>query len=256
MSDKVAVVTGGASGIGLATVRRLASDGVRVVIGDLSDAHELAADIDGAFQKTDVSDETQVEALMQAALDKFGRLDIAFNNAGVSLGGDPVWRSDAEKYRRSFEINVLGTVFGIKHAALRMKSGASIINNASVAGVIGHPGYGAYSAAKFGVVGVTRTAAIELGPRGIRVNAVLPGHIETPMILNDPGGAEFIHEFQRFGAPLGRPGQPEEVAELVAFLATEASSFITGQAIAIDGGLTAGVSQALVEQAAGGPLFG
>ena len=235
LENKVAVITGGAGGIGGATVRRFAQAGAKVVIADVSDASELAEEVAGIFVPTDVSDEEQVKALMDRAVAEYGRLDVAINNAGKGTGGGPIRNLSPDTIRASFDTNALGAAWGIKHAASHMEEGGAIINTASLAGLQGMYGSVAYVAAKFAVVGITKTAALELAGRGIRVNCVCPGNIATRM----GAGPQFAAVTDAM-TPLRRAGKPEEVAALFHFLASDDCPYITGQAICIDGGMTAG----------------
>ena len=237
LEGKVAVITGGAGGIGQATVRRFARAGARVVVADVNDAQALAEEVAGLFVQTDVSDEAQVEALMNTAASAHGRIDVVINNAGIPAGGAAIADVAADDVRRSFGTNALSVVYGIKHAVPHMQEGGAIINTASLAGLQGMYGSGPYVAAKFAVVGITKTAALELAGRGIRVNCVCPGNIDTPM-----GASPEFAAVTNAMTPLGRPGRPEEVAALFHFLASDDCPYITGQAISIDGGMTAGPS--------------
>lgn len=252
LDGKVAVVTGGASGIGLATARRFAAAGARVVIGDRTDAASIASGIGGIAVRADVSAEDDVARLMRTASERFGAIDIAINNAGV---GTTEWLPDMteEALDHNLDVNFKGAVWGVKHGARFMGDGGSIVNTASIAALFGSPGYAAYAASKAAIVSVTKTAALELAPRRIRVNCVCPGTVDTPMSEGDDVELEMaiadkIH-------PLGRIAQPEEIAALFHYLASDESSFVTGQAIAIDGGMSAGSGLAtwsvLYEQASG-----
>jgi 3alpha(or 20beta)-hydroxysteroid dehydrogenase len=249
------VVTGGASGIGRATAVRFAEAGARIVIGDRNDASPLAKEIDGVAVQADVAIEDDVARLMQTAAGRFGRIDVAINNAGV---GTTEWLPDMheEALDLNIDTNFKGAVWGIKHAPRFMGDGGSIVNTASVAALFGSPGYAAYAASKAALVSVTKTAALELAPRRIRVNCVCPGTVDTPMSEGDDvevemAIAEDIH-------PLGRIAQPEEIAALFHYLASDESAFVTGQAIAIDGGMSAGSGlgswSVLYEKATGSPL--
>jgi len=240
--DKVAVVTGGVSGIGLAIAERFARAGADIVIADVADGSALAAKLGGLFVQTDVSEEEQVKELMQRVHDTYGKLDIIVNNAGVF--GDYVKLVDSHKkdFDLTYSVNTLGVVHGIKHAVPFMREGGSIVNISSVAGRQGAMYLGPYVASKWAIIGITKTAALELGTRKIRVNAVCPSSVDTPMARAE--GGEALLNMESLQVPLGRIAQPEEVAALVHFLASDDSSFINGQAINIDGGFTAGVSEA------------
>ena len=250
LSDKVAVITGGASGIGLATARRFVAAGATVVVGDLSDATDIATELGGTYIKTDVADENAVEALLQAAVDHHGRLDIVLNNAGIAIGDGFITEQELDAYVETFKVNVLGVVHGLKHAPARMTRGGVIINKASLAGLIGFPGFGAYESSKWAVVGLTKTAAIELGPVGIRVNAVCPSGVETPMLTPDNAPAEEMAVIA-YGQIINRTATAEEVAAAIHFLASDDASYITGLALPLDGGMMAGPSLPMIDLAMG-----
>jgi len=237
LAGKVAVVTGGASGIGEATARRFARAGARVVIGDLADATAIAKEIGGIAVRTDVCREAQVERLLESAVRELGRLDVLVNNAGGGAGGFLATLTE-QQLDATLSVNLKGVVWGIKHAAPRIVDGGSIMSTASVAGLMGTPSYGSYVASKAAIIGITKTAALELAPRAVRVNCVCPGTIDTPMARAEEGEVEY--RLAGLLHPLGRMGQPEEVAALFHFLASDESAFITGQAIAIDGGMSTG----------------
>lgn len=247
LRDKVAVVTGGGSGIGLATARRFVAAGAKVVVADRRDSATLAESFGADFVQTDVSKEEDVAHLMSYAATNHKRIDIAVNNAGF-FHGAMLSETTTETLEKHWRPNLLGVVYGIKHAAAHMLRGGSIINTCSIAGLIGMPTYGAYVASKFAVLGVTKTAAIELASRGIRVNCVCPGSIDTPMAQQ--GDAEAEIRVVKTLAPLGRLGKPEEVAALMHFLAADDCSYITGEAIVIDGGWLAGPSIAAFDRLA------
>lgn len=246
LEGKIAVVTGAASGIGLATVKRFAKAGAKVVIADITESSDLAREIGGLFIKTDVTQEDQVKALMDTTAETYGRIDIVINNAGGGEGSGPnfIPYLPAEDFEAGYKLNLMGVVFGIKHAADHMTGGGSIVNTSSVAGYQGAPTYAPYVASKAAVIGVTRTAAIELAARNIRVNCVCPGTVDTPMAYGDEANAEL--KIATMMMPLGRLCKPEEVAALFHFLVADDCSFISGQAICIDGGMTAGISMGLV----------
>lgn len=250
LNGRVAVVTGAASGIGAATARSLAKSGAEVVIVDAADGRELAAELGGCFIRADVSDEQQVASLMAAAAEATGRIDYCVNNAGIGTSAALIDTS-ADDLARNIGVNTGGTLYGIKHAAGFMEAGGAIVNTASLAAVIGLPGLAAYSASKAGVVALTRVAALELGPRGIRVNAVCPSSVDTPMLASQPGGDVEVAVTSGASA-LGTLLKPENVASVIEFLLTDASAGLTGQAIALDAGVTAGLSLGLIDAFASG----
>lgn len=243
IADRVAIVTGGASGIGKATAEVFAQEGAKVVIGDLSDSEgeKIAKDIGGMFVATDVRDPKQIEELVRTAVDKFGGLDIMFNNAGIGVTS-PLLEHSEELYSDTIRIDLDGVFFGLKSAGKVMvaQKRGSIINTASVAGIRGSVGLSAYNAAKHGVVGLTRNAALEFASAGVRVNCVCPGIIDTPLVARAFGATEEIREMMHRFHPLGRMGKPVEIAKCVLFLASDDASFVTGHALVVDGGITAG----------------
>lgn len=245
---RVAVVTGGASGIGRATVERFLADGARVVFGDLNrDNGEavvaaLSADqaVRARFVVTDVAEEHDVAALVGAAVEQFGRLDVLFNNAGVGGAFGPITEIDVDAWDRTFAVLVRSVFLGTKHAArvmIAQGEGGAIVNTASVAGLGGGGGPVAYSAAKSSVVNLTCTTAVELAPHGIRVNAVCPGLILTPLAVGR--NQEQIVAAVAPAQPWPESGQPADIAGLVTYLASDDARFVTGEAIRADGGLLA-----------------
>ena len=242
----VAIVTGGGSGIGRATVLRLVTDGYRVVIADLHEANAEAVAREAALiepertvvVRVDVREEADVAHLAEVARDAFGRVDALVNNAGVGGAFGDVTEVAVEDWDFTFDVLVRGVFLGIKHVLPLMPDGASLINVASVAAFNGSSGGMAYSAAKAAVVGLTKVAAVELGPRSIRVNAVAPGGIRTPL-LETGTTADALDRTLPHGQLLPRWGQPEDIAAAIAFLAGPDSTFITGETLLSDGGLVA-----------------
>lgn len=246
-SGKVALVTGGGTGIGKAAALAYARRGAAVVIGNRDEAAGLAtvelirrSGARAEFRRTDVARPGDIESLVGLALERFGRLDFAFNNAGVEGRVGPFVESQEEDFDRVFGINVKGVWRAMRAqipAMLRSAGGRGvIINNSSVAGHVGFPGAAIYVASKHAVEGLTKTAAVELAKTGVRVNTVNPGPIQTPMFDRFTGGnADPIAAM----VPMGRVGTPEEVAGAVIFLSSDAASYITGQHLTIDGGFTA-----------------
>src|SRR3954449_5406416 len=246
-SGKVALVTGAAAGMGLATARAFAEAGAAVVLADFKeDAVKAAvADLVAAGQKAiavrcDVADDAQVEAMVDRAVSEFGRLDAAFNNAGVMARIAPTAESTREEWDRVVGVNLRGVWVCMKHELRQMerqKSGA-IVNNASVGALTGNPGIGSYIASKHGVVGLTRTAALEYVKHGIRVNAVNPGLIDTQVAREVVAGDEQAYADIAKNVPIGRAGRPEEIAATVLWLCSSAASYVVGQALTVDGGMT------------------
>lgn len=238
LGGKVAVVTGGASGIGLATARRFVAEGAQVVIGDLDEGRlaEAEAELGDAVlgRRCDVRLEAEVEALAAAAEERFGGLHIAFANAGIGSIA-PVTDVDVAEWMRVIEVNLLGPLLTVKHAARRMGEGGSIVMTASLNAVQPGPGMSAYCCSKAGLAMLAQVAALELGPKGIRVNAVGPGLVHTA--LTDPMWLvpSIVEEFAE-NAPLAGDTTPDDVANLVTFLASDESSSISGTLQLIDGG--------------------
>jgi NAD(P)-dependent dehydrogenase (short-subunit alcohol dehydrogenase family) len=249
LNGKVAIITGAASGMGRATAVRFAGEGAKIVIADLNkeggdatarDCRENGSD--AVFQKTDVSTEVDVKAAVDRAVKEFGRLDIIYNNAGLGGAVGPIEQIEMENWNRTMGILLTGVFLGIKHAIpeMRKAGGGSIISTASIAGIQGYAGIHAYSAAKAGVINLTRSAATELAKDKIRVNCICPGGINTPLIYgNIPGGENTAAQFLSKMQPMQREGRPDDIANMALFLASDESEWITGAAMVVDGGYTA-----------------
>ena len=248
MAGGVALVTGAASGIGRAAAGAFARAGARVVVSDVAaNAGEAVAaairesEGEAVFVPCDVSKPREVEALVARTVEAFGRLDFAFNNAGIEGETAQTAECTEANWDRVLAVNLKGVWLCMREEIPRMlaRGGGAIVNCSSVAGVVGFAGIAAYAAGKHGVIGLTRTAALEYATRGIRVNAVCPGVIRTPMVERFTGGeAEAEARLVAF-EPRGRMGTPEEVAAAVVWLCSDAASFVTGHAMVVDGGLVA-----------------
>ena len=236
LSGKVALISGAARGQGAAHVRAFLEEGARVVFGDI--LHEEGDDLahalgsDARYVPLDVRDDTQWHAAVHTAVDAFGHLDVLVNNAGVLVAGDLETMDDAT-WSLPIDVNLTGTFRGIRAALpeLRRSAPGSIVNVSSTAGIMGFPGMAAYNASKFGLRGLTRVAALELAPVGIRVNSVHPGNVATPMI-------DHLDDFAQ--VPQLRAADPGEISPLIIYLASDESSFVTGSEFVIDGGESAG----------------
>lgn len=245
LQGKVALVTGAGGGIGRAAALAFARSGAAVLVSDVNDDGGaetvdliLAAGGRAAYQRCDVSDGAQVKAMVAAAVDGFGRLDCAFNNAGINVLGKDEYLD--ENWDRSVEINLKGVMLCMREEAEVMlrRGGGAIVNTASINGLVGNPSQPAYTATKHGVIGLTRHGALRWAKAGIRVNTVCPGVIETAMtapLIAHPDMKKVIDAM----TPMGRMGQAAEVAEAVVWLCSDAASFVTGHPMVIDGGATA-----------------
>jgi len=254
LDGKVAIITGGASGIGEGTVRLFTAEGARVLIADVQDdaGRRVAAELGerAAYVHVDVRDESQVSAAIAAAVERWGRLDCLFNNAGAAGVAGGIEAISSAGFDDTIALLLRAVLFGMKHAApvMRRQGSGSIVSTASVAGVIGGWGPHVYSAAKAAVIQLTRSVALELGPDGVRVNCICPGGIATPIFATSLGlppeaigpSVNLMKGALAYMHPIGRSGLPEDIAQAALWLASDESSFVTGQAIAVDGGLTAG----------------
>ena len=250
LDGKVAVITGGAPGMGEATTKLFVGEGAQVVIGDVQreKAQALADSLgdDCVAVEADVSSSEDVQALVRTALSEFGGIDVMYNNAGIGGGEGPIHECSEEMFDRIIAVDLKAVWLGMKHALPHLieRGGGSIITTASISGLVGMPGQGAYGSAKGGVLQLTRVCAIEYADRGIRANSICPGGILTPLLWNNPALSQPRDpaELERALAgaqPIQRAGQPEDIANAALWLASDDSSFVTGQQIVVDGGWTA-----------------
>jgi NAD(P)-dependent dehydrogenase (short-subunit alcohol dehydrogenase family) len=250
LDGKVAVITGAGSGIGRASAVRFASEGATVVIADLNPrgGEETVAECKKAggravFHRVDVTVEADIKAAVDRAAAEFGKLNVIFNNAGLAGAVGKIEETTAENWDRTLAILLRAMFLGMKYAVpeMRKAGGGSIISTASIAGLRGGAGPHAYSAAKAAVINLTRSVALEVGKDRIRVNCICPGGINTPLIFNNvPGGYEVADRLLKTIQPIPRSGGPADIAAMAAFLASDDAEWITGTAMVVDGGLTAG----------------
>jgi NAD(P)-dependent dehydrogenase (short-subunit alcohol dehydrogenase family) len=245
---KVALVTGGGSGIGRATAVAFAREGAKVVIADRNvqrgeETVSMICDTGGtaSFRRTNVSVAAEIKALVEYIIMTYGRLDLAFNNAGIEGDVKPLADQTEANFDAVMDINVKGVWLSMKYEIPRMleQGGGAIVNSSSVAGVVGFPAIGIYAASKHAVVGLTKTAALEYSAQGIRINAVSPGAIDTEMIDRLADGLNVKKDDLTTFHPIGRLGRVEEVAEAVLWLCSSKASFVTGHTLIVDGGFTA-----------------
>ena len=247
LDGKVAIITGGASGMGEATARLFVSEGARVVIGDVQreKGEALAASLGAAcaYANVDVTSSEDVRGLVKTAVDRFGRLDVMYNNAGIAGAEGPITECSEERFDRIIATNLKGVWLGMKHCLpyLIANGGGSVISTASVSGFMGMNGQGAYGSSKGGVVQLTRVCAIENAKYSVRANCICPGGTLTPLIYGNPDmpgldGIDEARERLTGFQPIPRAGLPEDIANAALWLASDESSFVTGQAIVVDGG--------------------
>jgi NAD(P)-dependent dehydrogenase (short-subunit alcohol dehydrogenase family) len=247
LDGKVAIITGGASGMGEATAKLFVREGARVVIGDVQreKGEEVASSLGAAcvFARVDVSSSEDVRALVRTAVDRFGKLDIMYNNAGIGGGEGPIADCTEEVFDRIIAVDLKAVWLGMKHALpyLIANGGGSIITTASVSAFMGMQGQGAYGAAKGGVVQLTRVCAIENADKGVRANCICPGGTATPLLWANPASdlrpdPDEVRARLANIQPIPRAGLPEDIANAALWLASDESSFVTGQAIVVDGG--------------------
>ena len=247
LDDKTAFITGGSSGIGRAVAEAFVARGARVVVGDIRDAADIAASIGAGFVRVDVSDEDSVASALQDSVALLGgKLDIVVLNAGVGDVGPTFEETDQALIDKVTKINHYGVLFGLKHAPRHMNDNGSIISTSSMAAFINVPGAGVYSAGKRAVVSMTEMAALELGSRSIRVNAVCPGYTATAL-----GSGEEGQKLCEAFTALGRVATVDDMAGVYVFLASEASNYMTGQALKVDGGWHCGPTSRLLEMVTG-----
>ncbi len=247
---KTILVTGGASGVGQAAAGLLSAEGAQVIIADLQDeaGAETVKQIAKAggraeYHRVDVTDYEQVEALIKDVATRHGSLDGAFNNAGIEGPSSKIIRQSMEDWDKVIKVNLQGVFICMKceiEQMLKQKNGGSIVNTSSIAGLIGVQGAAIYNASKHGVIGVTRTAALEYAKKGIRINSLCPGSIDTPMLTRLTTASEGLADFLDSVVAIGRKAHPSEIAEGALWLLSERSSYVTGIALPIDGGFTAG----------------
>ncbi|UGQ11078.1 SDR family oxidoreductase [Yinghuangia sp. ASG 101] len=247
-TGQVAFVTGASSGMGLAAVRAFAASGAAVALADIDEAavHQAAQELTDAGHQAlalvcDVSDEDQVAAAVDRTVEAFARLDMAYNNAGIMVPATDAADESADQYDRVQAVNLRGIWASLKHELRHMREQGSgaIVNCSSLGGLVGNPGRAAYHAAKHGVLGLTKSAALEYGPRGVRINAVCPGTIDTPMVDRMAAGGDLDRNQAEAGQAIDRLGTADEIAQAVLWLCSDGAGYVTGIALPVDGGYTA-----------------
>ena len=247
-SGQVAVVTGASAGMGAAAARAFAEAGASVVLADINRAAVERTALELSQQgkevlplSCDVSDERQVAAVVREAVDRFGRLDMAFNNAGIMIPPADAAEESAEAFDRVTAVNLRGVWASMKHelAQMRRQGSGAIVNCSSLAGLAGDPRRASYDATKHGILGLTKSAALEYAPRGVRINAVCPGTIDTPMVERMTTAGELDLGAALAAIPMARLGKADEIASAVLWLCSPGASYVTGVALAVDGGYTA-----------------
>ncbi len=249
VDGKIALITGAASGIGRAAALAFAREGALVVCadrdaegGEVTVERVAAAGGEASFVECDVTEEARVEALVDGVVEAHGRIDCAHNNAGITGAMGAIHQLDFDGWKRTLDVNLNGVFLCLKHELRRMQEqgGGAIVNTASAAGLVGVPGLSPYCASKHALIGLTKTAALENAAAGIRVNAVLPGSIDTPMMQSYMDMGEGVEKAIKASQPGGRLGMPEEIAEAVVWLCSDRASFVTGTPMLVDGGAVAG----------------
>lgn len=248
LSGKVAIVTGASSGMGAETARWFARAGASVVLADINEtllksvtAELTEAGLAAVAVPCDVADEEQISGAVETAAREFGRLDYAFNAAGIHVPAADIADEDAKHFDRINSVNLRGIWAAMKHELSIMRrqdSGGAIVNCSSIGGLIGNPGLAAYDATKFGIIGLTKSVALDYAARGVRVNVICPGTIDTPMVRTQVDEGVFSMDGLRDGVPMRRIGTPDEIASVVLWLCSSGASFITGVALPVDGGFT------------------
>ncbi|MCA0933652.1 SDR family oxidoreductase [Lutimonas saemankumensis] len=247
LQNRNILVTGGGSGIGLALVKNFINEGAKVILADIKNCEKLAESIGATYVFMDVSKESSVRVGFESAFNKIGKIDVLINNAGISLLSGVLEEGDTVKWSKVFDINVLGVMYGLKYGPRYMNQGACIINTASQAAFTKVAGMEPYAASKAAVISLTKTAAIELADQRIRVNAVCPSNTKTPMMAESDDAA-YAELMSNLLSPISRVAETDDLVGVFHFLASEAARYINGQALIVDGGWTAGVSNQLLER--------